>query len=201
MSGHGKVVGKTGTSAQPFRAGKKRAKKMMGSNKPASVKAHVMSLRNAGQSYPQISRAVGISQNTVMHIVHEQDQGLYLKKVQEMTVGIAEEAARILKEQMVMDGWLAFKYLDRIGGFPDQKQQKVQVELSKAPEVAAEANLTQEQLRQKKIKEYMAKFAAIAYERSIVYEQPLPDEFNPEFALDAEEAEMAKVKQKDKGEE
>jgi len=175
MRARRKVVGKVGTSSSPFKKGKKSTYKYgTKSIKPKVQQARVLMAHNLGMPYVKIAKKEKIAVDTVMKIVRLSDQDQYLREVQEQSVGIAKDVIREFAKAVMDDGWLMFKYLDRIGGFPDQKTKPLQVELSRVEEPVTVA-----EKKEVLVREWMAKLARVAYERSLVYESPLPDEFTP----------------------
>lgn len=161
------------STKKPY-SGKKRGRPFgkVGSVKSTAQKAKVMAMSSAGITQKVIAKKTNMSQGTVSRIVREEDQPEYLKRVREMSVAVAEDALKIVTTKMKEDGWLAFKLLDRIGGLPEQKKQ-IQLEV-RTPEVDV-ASLSPAEQKEMRIREWMANLARVAYERSIVYEQPLPE--------------------------
>jgi hypothetical protein len=177
---------------KPKRRGRGPGKR--GSYKSIPIKCIVWELYAAGETYATIAARLKITQNCVMNIVHEKDWTVYTKQTQELTKGLSMAAVGVLAEKMLDDGWLAYKILERNGGFPDPQPKQIQMEMIRGVD-AAELGMTKEQRKEALVQKWMANFARMAYERSVVYEQPLPELEPPDF--DAEiVAEEAKKKEK-----
>ncbi len=180
MKKGGRRSGKVGATAAPFK--KKRR------HTPLPQQQRILMRYIAGQRTGKIAKAEGLNRNTVAGIVHEADQTEYLEFIREQIFGLAQKAVKGVDRNLVDDGWLSLKFLERLGAFPEQKKLPIQLELKRADDGA---EISVEKKKEEAVMGWMAKLARVAYERTLVYEQPIP-ELAPEFTLDLEEKKVKK---------